>query len=73
MNTKMIIKVEIEGFPMDNYIIASLLLYIYIIKMFLMILRIVANARGKWRSEEMMPSLNSCLLLDHYLCGYRLK
>jgi FtsH-binding integral membrane protein len=47
MITKMIIGGEIEGFPMDNYIIASLLLYIYIIKMFLMILRIVANARRK--------------------------
>lgn len=33
---------------MDSYIIASLLLYIYIIKMFLMILRIVAlSKRGK--------------------------
>lgn len=45
--TKMIIGGEMgEGFPMDNYIIASLLLYVYIIKIFLMILRIVANAKG---------------------------
>lgn len=35
-----------EGFPMDNYIIASLLLYVYIIKIFLMVLRIVATAKG---------------------------
>jgi FtsH-binding integral membrane protein len=44
--TKMIIGNEnMDGFPMDNYILASLFLYIYIIKMFLMILRIVANSR----------------------------
>lgn len=45
--TKMIIGGEMgEGFPMDNYVIASLLLYVYIIKIFLMILRIVANSKG---------------------------
>ena len=42
--TKMIIGGEDGlGFPMDNYYIASLFLYIYIIKMFLMILRIFAK------------------------------
>jgi protein lifeguard len=45
--TKMIIGGEIGDFPMDNYIIASILLYIYIIKIFMMILRIVALARRK--------------------------
>ena len=43
--TKMIIGGEIGDFPMDNYVIASLFLYTYIIKIFTMILRIVANAR----------------------------
>lgn len=43
--TKMIIGGEIGDFPMDNYVIASLFLYIYIIKIFTMILRIVANSR----------------------------
>lgn len=43
--TKLILGGELGDFPMDNYIIASLFLYIYIIKMFLMILRIVANAK----------------------------
>jgi len=43
--TKMIIGDELPGFPMDNYIIASIFLYIYIIKIFLLILRIVANSK----------------------------
>lgn len=43
--TKTIIGGEIVDFPMDNYIIASILLYIYIVKIFMMILRIVAISR----------------------------
>jgi len=45
--TKMIIggDNDMVAFPLDNYIIASLFLYIYIMRMFLFILRIVANAR----------------------------
>jgi FtsH-binding integral membrane protein len=43
--TKMIIGGEFVDFPMDNYIIASILLYIYIVKIFMMILRIVAIAK----------------------------
>jgi FtsH-binding integral membrane protein len=45
--TKMVIggDNEMVAFPLDNYIIASLILYLYIMRMFLMILRIVANSR----------------------------
>ncbi len=43
--TKMIIGGEFAEFPMDNYIIASILLYIYIVKIFMMILKIVAISR----------------------------
>ncbi len=46
MITKMIIGNELGGFPMDNYVIASLLLYIYIVKIFMMILRILAISKG---------------------------
>jgi len=48
--TKMIIggDNDMVAFPLDNYIIASLFLYIYIMRMFLFILRIVANARRWW-------------------------
>jgi FtsH-binding integral membrane protein len=43
--TKFIIGGDYPEFPMDNYILASLFLYIYIMKMFLYILMIVARSK----------------------------
>ena len=45
--TKMIIGDKMGGFPLDSYIIASVFLYIYIIRMFLYILALVASGK-KW-------------------------
>ena len=43
--TKLIIGGDYPEFPMDNYILASLFLYIYIMKMFMYILMIVARSK----------------------------
>lgn len=43
--TKLIIGGKMGGFPLDSSIIASVFLYIYIIRMFLYILALVARAR----------------------------
>jgi len=43
--TKMIIGNDLGGFPLDSSIIASVFLYIYIIRMFLYILALVASAK----------------------------